>query len=237
MSGADRSHEQVRDDLAAYALGALPEPEAATLEQHLAECDSCRAQLRWLEPALDLLPASVEQHRPPGALRDRLMETVRAEAGREAPSDAVAKRRRFGLRLPALRPAIAFAAVAVLAVGIGVGYGLSDGGSNEATSGSASTEVVPLGPTSVGGTLERQGGLATLRLERMPKLRRDQVYEVWIERGDQLEASTLFVLDSEREATAAVQGELTGADRVLVTAEPRGGSEHPTGAPLLEARL
>ncbi len=45
-----------------------------------AQCDACRIELRWLEPAVDLLPRSIEQLEPPDALRGRLMATVRAEA-------------------------------------------------------------------------------------------------------------------------------------------------------------
>ena len=45
-------------------------------------------RLRWLSPAVDVLPAAVEQRTPPPSLRENLMATVRAEA---APS---ARRRR-----------------------------------------------------------------------------------------------------------------------------------------------
>ena len=236
MSERGRNHEALREDLPAYALGALPDAEAQVLERHLEDCESCRERLRWLAPALDLLPASVEQHRPPDRLRERLMETVRADV---APSDARAAERkprwRFGF--PALRPAVALGAAAVLAVGVGLGYGLGDEGSGGGASAVEVSDVTPLRPGNIDGTLERQGELATLRLEGMPRLRRDQVYEVWIERGGKLEPSTLFAPDADREATAAVAGGLAGADRVLVTAEPRGGSEQPTGSPLLEAQL
>jgi anti-sigma-K factor RskA len=236
MSGPRRTHDELRDDLAAYALGALADSEARTLDAHLEECEPCRELLRWLAPAVDLLPASVEQRQPPDRLRGALMDAVRAEA---APPDAVTTapktKRRF--RLPAFRPALALGAAAVLAIGVALGVGIDDGGPNDAPTSTELSQVEPLSAGSIEGTLERQGELATLSLEGMPNLRRDQVYEVWIDRGGELEPSTLFVLDSERDATAAVRGSLAGADRVLVTAEPRGGSETPTGAPLLEAPL
>lgn len=237
MTPGDRSHEELRDDLAAYALGALPDGEARTLEIHLEECEPCRELLRWLAPAVDVLPASVEQRRPPDALRERLLDTVRAESEPQVETAETRPRRRWALRLPQLRPALAFAAVAVLAVGIAVGYELSDSGPGETPAGPVVSAVEPLGPERIEGTLARDGELATLRLERMPELRRDQVYEVWIERDGALEPSTLFVPDAERDATAAIRGSLDGADRILVTAEPRGGSDEPTGAPLLQARL
>ena len=78
----------MRDDLAAYALGALDEREAGAIEDHLDGCERCRERLRWLAPAVDLLPASVEQRTPPPALRENLMATVRAEAAPAAVAES-----------------------------------------------------------------------------------------------------------------------------------------------------
>jgi hypothetical protein len=231
-----RAHEEIRDDLAAYALGALPDTEARALESHLEQCDACRERLRWLAPAIDLLPASVDQRRPPDPLRESLMGRVRDEGAHAAAAPATASpKRRFGPS--AFRPAFALAAAAAVAIGIGVGYGIGDGGPGEAPAGATVSQVQPLGASGIEGTLERQGELATLNLEGMPKLRGGQVYEVWIDRAGELEPSTLFVTDSERRASTAVPASLSGADRILVTAEPRRGSEAPTSAPLLEAQL
>ena len=80
MSAARDGCDERRDDLAAYSLGALALDEAGALERHVAGCDACRDHLRWLTPALDVLPASVEQLTPPDSLRDGLMATVRAES-------------------------------------------------------------------------------------------------------------------------------------------------------------
>jgi anti-sigma-K factor RskA len=184
---------------------------------------------------VDLLPASVEQRRPPDRLRERLIEAVRAETAHQAGRERARSRWSFGW--PAFRPAVALGAAAVLAIGIGLGYGIGDGDTGQIRADSEVSQVTELRPGEIEGTLERQGELATLNLEGMPKLRRDQVYEVWIERDGKLEPSTLFVIDSERRATTAISDGLTGADRILVTAEPRGGSEIPTGAPLLSAQL
>ncbi len=53
--------ESLRDDLAAYSLGALDATEKVALERHLEGCDSCLERLVWLRPAVDLLPGSVTQ--------------------------------------------------------------------------------------------------------------------------------------------------------------------------------
>jgi hypothetical protein len=63
------------------------------------------------------------------------------------------------------------------------------------------------------------------------------VYETWVRRGNGVEPSSLFTLRRNRSGDAAIPGPLEGADAVLVTAEPRGGSSQPTSRPLLQASL
>jgi hypothetical protein len=79
--------------------------------------------------------------------------------------------------------------------------------------------------------------VATLRVQRLPKLPPNQVYETWLERDGELEPGSVFVLRRDGSADAAIPGPLEGASAVLVTREPRGGSQSPTSPPLLEATL
>ena len=62
----------LEDDLAAYALGALNDDEAVGLEAHIADCAACQGRLRWLRPAVDVLPAAVAQRTPPPRLRENV---------------------------------------------------------------------------------------------------------------------------------------------------------------------
>ena len=59
----------------------------------LGRCEQCRDELRWLRPAVDLLPASVQRLDPPPELRERLMAEVRGDAERRAAAEG---RRRAG---------------------------------------------------------------------------------------------------------------------------------------------
>jgi anti-sigma-K factor RskA len=229
-------HEEFRDDLAAYALGALDEPEAERLRAHLEGCEECRRQLRWLEPAVELLPRTVEQLEPPERLRASLLDTVRAEApeaAREAPQAA-----RGGwwhrLGLAVWRPATAVAAAVTLVIGAVAGYLIG-----EPTGGGTSTLQAQAMPNAPGatGTLARDGASGILRVQHMPTLASNQVYEVWVQRDGKLEPSSLFVPRKDRSADAAVPDGLDGADAVLVTKEPRGGSAQPTTSPVLSVQL
>jgi anti-sigma-K factor RskA len=230
-------HEELRDELAAYALGALPSEEAAQLERHLADCESCRDRLRWLQPAVDMLGASVEQLTPPPELRRRLMETVRAEPAPLPQQDVATTRAEpRGLRWGAwgglmLRPATAFVAVVLIVAGGAAGYALR-GGDGDSTTTIAAQPASP----DVSADLVRQGDNAALHVHELPAISRDEVYEVWVRRGDSVEPASTFVLNRDGTAVAAVPA-LEGADAVLVTREPHGGSEQPTNEPVLEAQL
>jgi anti-sigma-K factor RskA len=231
------SHDEFRDDLAAYALGALEEPEAARLEAHLEGCDECRRHLRWLEPAVDVLPRTVEQREPPEQLRERLMDTVRAEAPPVGPdpsrSQAAGWWRRLGTSM--WRPATAVAATAMLIVGVVAGYLIAEPGGGGSTT-TFEAQAMPNAPNA-SGSLARNGGAGILRVRGMPTLASDQVYEVWVQHGDRLDPSSLFVPRSNHTAEAAVPRGLDGADAILVTREPRGGTKKPTSSPLLSVQL
>ena len=68
----DRSHDEYRELLGAYALWALPRAERAEVAAHLVTCAACRAELAGLELARDALPLALEAPAPPASLRDHL---------------------------------------------------------------------------------------------------------------------------------------------------------------------
>jgi anti-sigma-K factor RskA len=227
-------HERYEDELAAYMLGALELEEASAFEAHLAGCGRCQARERWLRTSLDVLPSSVEQLEPPPALRDRLMETVRAEApvGGDEPRRARVARPSRGLL--SLRPATALAGVVVLlAAGI-IGYAIGGGGSSTNTE-TIAVRGTPTAPQAK-GTLVRDGDRAVLRVSNLPQ-RRGRIYEVWIVKKGQKKPtpSTLFQVGKDGTGAAGVPSGLDNATQVMVSSEPPGGSEQPTTQPVLSA--
>jgi hypothetical protein len=82
--------------------------------------------------------------------------------------------------------------------------------------------------------LTRTGDQAVLEVEHLPKLS-DGVYQLWVREGNVLSPRATFGVDDRNHAEAAVGEIPAGADEVLVTREPEGGSDQPTSSPLLRA--
>ena len=70
------THEEIRTSIDAWALGALPEAEARTVEAHLAECPECQAEARTAGAVAVGLAGSAPAAAPSPAVRDRLMSVV-----------------------------------------------------------------------------------------------------------------------------------------------------------------
>jgi anti-sigma-K factor RskA len=235
---SSNGHERYEDELAAYMLGALDAGESRAFEQHLASCRRCQERERWLRVSVDVLPSSVEQLEPPSALRERLMDVVREEAGgsQEAVRPRPPARRTRGPRAwlgsLALRPAGALAGIVlVLAAGI-AGYSI---GNNE----SGTTKIAATGTAAAPqttGTLVRTGDVGVLRVSNLPQ-RRGRVYEVWLVQNGKPRPSTLFQVSRDGTGAAGIPRGLDDSTQVMVTSEPPGGSDQPTTQPLLSVRI
>jgi anti-sigma-K factor RskA len=238
MTGA-RDHRRWRADLAAYLLGALEAEESAAMERHLEGCERCRDELRWLQPAVDLLADTVPQQEPPEGLRARLLAEVRSDAAEletltadGAARQTEAPRRRSGLPGFFLRPAVALASVALLGAVIG-GYALSGGGGGSATT---TTETVAQNG-GLQATLESSGDSGTLELTGLEQAPPGRVYQAWVQKGDRIEPGPLFDASRNGSAQTALTHQLSGADMVMVSLEPQGGSMQPTTAPIVAVTL
>ncbi len=221
MNASD--HSRWSEDLAAYVLGALEGDEANEFERHLEGCERCREEMTWLEPAVQTLPEAVERQEPPRALRNALMAEVREDAREAAARPARSRRRR---RL--LKPAMGLAVVALLVAGV-LGYEVGNGGSDGG--GGASTLERQVGSLSV--KMVQEGDSGTLQLSGVHQLPPDKVLEAWVEREGEVEAvPALFVPNRDGQAETRI-ADMNGVAVVMVTEEPQGGSEAPTGEPIM----
>jgi anti-sigma-K factor RskA len=234
MSTVD--HERWDDDLAAYALGALEADELSAFEAHLAGCAGCQTELRWLQPALDVLPASVQQLEPPPELRRRILGAIDGETA--TPHRARERRPAFR-RLASLRPVASAAAVAVaLLAGLAGGYAIRG---DDADPGRTAVATTPISAAATGtpvrAELVRKGDSWTLEVDDLPDPGRGGVYQVWLAHDERIEPSVLFVPSHGAKADVALPRTVAGADQIMVTREPHGGSTEPTSKTLLQATL
>jgi anti-sigma-K factor RskA len=222
------AHESRRDEIAAYLLGALDSEETASLERHLATgCVECRAELRWLGPAVRLLPESVPRVEPPPGLRQRLLEEARSDLEPEANTGRRERRPLFA----GWRPLAGFAALALIAAAV-AGFAIGGG-----SSGGESMTVVAGRPPGVTARIEGEGDAATLRLANVHQLPPDRVLEAWVRRGGRVvPVSGVFLPDREGRAMTMIP-DIHGVEMVMVTSEPRSGSAAPTSAPMVTAKI
>jgi anti-sigma-K factor RskA len=230
----EKAHESRRNELAAYLLGALEPGEAAELERHLAGCEECRADLEWLRPAAQTLPEAVERVEPPRGLRARVMAEVETDAERgAAPAGGYGRRLLAWLRGPSLRPVAGLAAVLAIVAGV-AGYAIH--GRDSGGGGGATTVVAGRAP-GVTAEVVREGDSGTLRLANVGELPPGRVLQAWVRRGRRIEsAKALFVPNRDGTATAAID-HMDGVNAVMVTSEPRGGSEQPTTKPIVAVAI
>lgn len=81
------SDEEMTERASLYALGALSLWEARAFEEHLEDCEDCRAELQSFEETTFALALAAPEAQPPARLREALLSRV-AEEGR-APSKAL----------------------------------------------------------------------------------------------------------------------------------------------------
>ena len=226
-------HDRWADAAGAYVLGAMTSTERDEFEHHLETCPACREDVDELRPAAEALPMASPPVLPPPALKDRIMAEVEREAALLAQAGPAADRpaaerprRRF--HFPALTGwRLAPVAAALLIAGVLGGVLLTGGGSR----------TVSAGPNA---QIHIDGDNAKLVAQNMSPPPEGRVYEVWIvPKGETAPKPTnvLFVPRSDGSAEAAIPGSPDDIAKVLVSDEPPGGSETPTGDVVMQAEL
>jgi anti-sigma-K factor RskA len=231
--------ERRAQDAAAYVLGALPEHELQSYREHLSGCAECAAEILALQPAADSLALGVVRVEAPPDLLTRLMAVVGGEAellhaaGHEAD---LPPRRRAGWRA---RLAPALGTAAALAAGLLIGALAIGGTTNTVTRTQTIQAAVATPGYHATAELRKVGSQVALVVTGMPAPPPGRIYEVWLERGTQAPQPTdvLFSVTHSGGGSVGVPESLRGVSKVLVTAEPLGGSLKPTRQPIIVASI
>jgi anti-sigma-K factor RskA len=148
------TNHDLHDLTASYALDALDEDERSAYEDHLADCDECRAELASMSGTVGALAYAAEGPVPPAELRGRILEA----AGAEPPKVVALRPRRTRLYAGI---AIAAAACAALAIGLSLGLSGNGGGKKLALT-------------------VHSGGTAQLAVSGFDSAPAGKIYEVWV---------------------------------------------------------
>jgi anti-sigma-K factor RskA len=245
--------DDAQELLAAHALGALPEGEAAELRAHLASCDRHAEDARELGRVAASLPALADPAPPPPALRARLLDAVAAEAttgagGTRAPASISSARVRRAAQAPARLTRIppvwgALAAVLVLAVAglLAWNIALQAGGDNDAQrfaeAGPSVTRLDPRGAPGAGYVVHfPEDDSAVLVAEGFRPLE-GQSYQMWRLTDGEPASLGLMQVHDDGTGTAVFAYDADVDDTFAITIEPAGGSALPTSSPIFTAEI
>jgi len=232
-------HVPFRENIPAYALGALDAEESAALEAHLQTCASCREELAAYRVTSDNLLMSLAPQKPSAALRRRLQGRLPSaqKAARAGPNWS------FG------RVAVGIAIILLLALNM---FSISqvralqnqqaqlmdqiqNGQMALAMLSYPHTQSFPINEASVTGSLllDKEYNNAVLILRGLPPVSDNQTYQVWLiaPNGERTSAGLLRPqadLPFISEPIDATQ-ELANFVGIGMTVEPAGGSDGPTG--------
>ena len=254
---SEMNNERFNDLKDAYVLDALPDEERRSFEEYLAAHPERQAEIDELGAVAGLLAFAPHEQEPQPELRRRIMEVVEAEAAprRDRRESIFA---RFAGYIGAR--GLAFGAASLLVIGL-LSWNLLLQGQVEDLQGevqSAQGQVDNLQAEvqdaqaqqtqtiQLSGTWANQGAdaeVASIDADRiilvadnLPSVPEGQTCQIWVIKGDVPQPSGLFQPGGE-ETAAPVTTPAKKGDTIAVTVEPAGGSELPTGDPVLSAEL
>jgi anti-sigma-K factor RskA len=251
---SDKSCIPYRENLAAYALGALDADEIRALETHLKDCLDCQAELADYRSVTTGLLESVPPQMPPPDLRRKLAAQLPSQRTRTPNlfADIIA---RFSLG----QAAIALVVVVLLGLNIFSSVQIRDLQQQQTTlTDRLSNEQMAIAMLAYPDTraltisadvqnltgsmlVDEDKSTAVLVLWNLPELESGQTYQAWLIDADGNRTSGgLFVPDSKDGYTTATiwsPSPIGEFDGFGVTIEPAGGSEGPTGPRVLAVDL
>ena len=240
-----------RENIPAYALGALDADEAAALEAHLRTCDSCPTELADFRAISDALLMAIPPRRPPAALRQRLQARLPG-----ASLSSRQKTRRLWSSWSFGQFALGMAIVLLVALNVfslfqiqalqrqqaKFARQIQTGQAAFAMLAYPDTKSLPINGSAPGiaGTLlfDRDHNAAVLIVWNLPAIAANQSYQIWLvdKQGDRTSAG-LFRPEPGQPITSQTvfsTQALSGFSGLGVTVEPAGGSPQPTGARVLK---
>ena len=232
-------HSLLRENIPAYALGALDAEDARALETHLQTCESCRTELAAYRMIGDSLLTAVPPRQPSAALRNRLQSQL--------PSAQKTARPRFSWSFGQL--ALGSALVLLLFMNLfsfmqmrqiqqqqaGLLQQIKTNQFALSMLAYPGTQAFPIAGENLSGSvlLDRERNTAALVMWHLPDLSEEQTYQIWLIEPDGHRVSAgLFRPQTDAAYTTQpvyAKQDISRFTGVGVTIEPAAGSDQPTG--------
>lgn len=226
----------------AYALDALDDIERARFEQHLAECEDCRAEVAEMRETAALL-AETSAVTPPDSLRS----SVLAGISQVRPLPPEVPRTTTPVELRSTQPAgrrgwVPFLVAAALALFVGIGAMVSQPWQSDEVPQLTAAEQVLQAPDAEEVFLDLgEAGRATvirsksedravIRTEDMVSAPDGKAFELWFINDDEFTSAGL--MPDAADQTIVLDGPAAQAGAVGITVEPEEGSKQPTTEPI-----
>lgn len=230
----------------AYAIDALDDLERARFEQHLAQCEDCRAEVAELRETAALLSETVAVT-PPPSLRDSVLAGISQvrplapEVTAITPTRSAPTRSAQSAGRRAWAPFLVAAALA-LVVGIGAMIVAPWADDDEVPRLTAAEQVLrapdaeevfldlgEAGRATV--TRSKSQDKAVITTEDMVAAPEGKDYELWFMSPDE-EFVAAGLMPDAADQTVVLDGSAAEAIAVGITVEPDGGSTQPTSEPI-----
>ncbi len=229
--------EELRQNSAAYALGALTESEMAEFERHLAECELDH-EVETFSEVTSRLSQAAPSIEPPAGLRDRILSAAVADVAVHQP---VPKARRssqsWTRRIQSYgAPAYGAAAVALIAIGALIGWGVASISTESATTELDHFRRDPEGDWLRVETTLGEDGLM-LSVGNLDTLSGQSTYQFWAIRDDRWVPIGDFNTNPESKWSGYFEFALEKGDSIAITVEPEPGREVPSAEAEIQSRI
>jgi anti-sigma-K factor RskA len=214
------AHDEMLDNVAAYALGTLDVDEARVIVAHMRTCEECSAEYDALRPVVTAVGNAVGTESVPSPLlKARIMKEVR--------SQATPRQQRLSFVLP-----YALAAACLL---LAAGLGFVNVQQHRTIADLSTARRVAFAQGEVLVAADR----LYLVVHGLPPLPAGKIYQTWtLAKGARdVAPSVTFAPDEHGSAVVAIPANGATTVAAAISVEPAGGSLQPTTKPLAVVKL
>ena len=232
-------HAEIRDLVAAFAIGAVDDEERREIERHLRTCDECRGEFEGYESAMGAMASTVEPVPLPNGFADRVVSQAIGDEKEER-----ARYRRWWTRIAIGMSAAVIAAVIAIAGTVIEGrndaererrvLALLSGDEGISITG-AEDVLARVAPAAEGSQFAIAG------VDEAPEGR---TYQLWLMRGEscpsaeptECELVSAGTFDTENGvALVDLDHDVEDWENAAVSIEPDEGSDFPTTTPFADS--